>query len=121
MDMRKHITVVGVLRVGLGLLGLLIGGIVLVALVGSGVLSGDFRAMRVLVGVGIMIAVITVVLSLPGVLGGIGVLRRWNWARYLVMVLAVMDLFNIPIGTALGVYTLWVLLHDETERLFTQR
>jgi len=28
------------------------------------------------------------------------------------------DLFNIPVGTALGIYTLWVLLQDETAKLF---
>ena len=31
-------------------------------------------------------------------------------------VLAVPNLFVLPFGTALGIYALWVLLHDETRR-----
>jgi hypothetical protein len=36
------------------------------------------------------------------------------------MILAVIDLLNIPIGTAVGVYSLWVLLQPETEKLFAE-
>jgi hypothetical protein len=42
------------------------------------------------------------------------------WARVLGLVLAVINLFNIPFGTALGIYALWVLLNKDTERLFAQ-
>jgi hypothetical protein len=58
--------------------------------------------------------------SALGIIGGIGILKRKNWARYLVMVQSVLDLFNFPIGTALGIYCVWVLAKDETARLFTQ-
>jgi len=36
------------------------------------------------------------------------------------MIIAVLDLFLIPIGTLIGVYTLWVLMNDETAKLFAQ-
>jgi hypothetical protein len=36
------------------------------------------------------------------------------------MVLGVLQLFNIPVGTAIGAYSLWVLLQDETEQLFLE-
>jgi uncharacterized membrane protein (DUF2068 family) len=52
-----------------------------------------------------------------GLLAGWGLLRREKWARILALVLAFVSLFtNIPFGTALGVYTLWVLLPSESER-----
>jgi hypothetical protein len=35
-----------------------------------------------------------------------------------VIVLSALDLFNIPLGTALGIYGFWVLLNKETEQLF---
>jgi len=35
-----------------------------------------------------------------------------------VLVLAVFNLFVLPFGTALAVYTFWVLLHNETRALF---
>ena len=40
------------------------------------------------------------------------------WARILTIVLSALNLINIPFGTALGVYGLWVLLNKDTERLF---
>ena len=53
--------------------------------------------------------------SLPGIVGGYGLLRRRSWARILVMILAVITLFS-P-GVILAAYTLWVLLRSETGRL----
>lgn len=130
--MEQHVTVVGVLRIGFGALGilgaiilLLIAAIVFASTVGPGIISGDEEALRILTaigsGVGLFlcgIALFVALLSVPGIIGGIGLLRLKPWARYLVLILAVFDLFNIPIGTAVGVYSIWVLVHDDTAQLF---
>lgn len=44
--------------------------------------------------------------------------RLREWARAVAIVLAAADLILIPFGAALGVYALWVLLHNETRPLF---
>jgi hypothetical protein len=41
--------------------------------------------------------------------------ERRPWARSLAIVLAVIALLHPPFGTALGIYTLWVLLPTESE------
>ncbi len=51
-----------------------------------------------------------------GFFAGWGLLRREPWARMLTMVLSFVALFNLPFGTALGIYSLWVLLPAESER-----
>jgi len=66
------------------------------------------------------IAVFFITLSVPEIVGGIGLLKHRGWARILVLILAVLDLFLIPIGTIVGIYTMWVLLNDETTKLFTK-
>jgi hypothetical protein len=52
---------------------------------------------------------------------GWGLLQRESWARPLAIVMGFISLFHIPLGTALGVYTIWTLLpndsSDEYERL----
>ena len=53
-----------------------------------------------------------------GFLTGWGLLQRQPWARILALVLAFVSLFNIPFGTALGVYTLWVLIPADAERQY---
>jgi hypothetical protein len=46
-----------------------------------------------------------------GFLAGWGLLQKEPWARTIAIVLAFISLFtNIPVGTAMGVYTMWVLL-----------
>ena len=42
-------------------------------------------------------------------------LQREPWARTVALVLGFLSLFNIPFGTAIGVYTLWVLLPSQAE------
>jgi hypothetical protein len=51
-----------------------------------------------------------------GFFAGWGLLKRHDWARVLALVLSFISLFNIPFGTALGVYTMWVLLPSDSQR-----
>lgn len=39
-------------------------------------------------------------------------------ARVLMIILSVIHLFSVLVGTALGIYGLWVLLQRQTEPLF---
>lgn len=50
------------------------------------------------------------VLAAGGILVGRGLLKHEGWARGVALVLSVLALFHPPFGTALGIYTLWVLL-----------
>lgn len=49
-------------------------------------------------------------LGAGGVCVGLGLLQHRPWARTAALVLAILSLFHPPFGTALGIYTLWVLL-----------
>lgn len=67
------------------------------------------------------------VLALLAVLWGashlaVGVLvrRRRHWSRLGAILLGSVDLLLLPYGTALGVYALWILLREDTRRLFDE-
>jgi hypothetical protein len=49
-------------------------------------------------------------------LAGWGLMQREPWARVVTLVLAFISLFNIPFGTAIGIYTLWVLLPGQAQQ-----
>jgi len=51
-----------------------------------------------------------------GLIAGWGLLDRQPWARMLAIVLGFLNLIHMPFGTALGVYTLWVLLPAQSEQ-----
>jgi hypothetical protein len=56
-----------------------------------------------------------IVTGVLGLIAGWGLLERQSWARILAIVLAFLSLIHIPFGTAIGVYTLWVLLPSSSE------
>ena len=119
--MQKHVTAVGVLNIGMGLFGILIAVVIFGLLAGVGFLvDNDPTGQAILVGLGTGMGLFMVVVSVPDIVGGIGLLMRKRWARILLMILAALKLLNIPIGTAVGAYSLWVLLQDETEQLLAE-
>ena len=68
--------------------------------------------------IGISILVLSV--SFFGILGGIGVLRRKEWGRILVLIVSFFNLIRVPLGTILGAYSIWALMSDDMIRLFRQ-
>jgi len=56
-----------------------------------------------------------------GFIAGWGLLQRESWARILTIILAFLALFSIPFGTALGIYSLWVLLPSESEAAYQEQ
>jgi hypothetical protein len=120
--MEKHITLVGALQIGYNAFGILAAMFVFLFIVGGGLVGGlvseDEIVIPITFFVGTAISLWLVVTSVPGIVGGVGVLQHRSWARYLVLVLSVLDLFNVPIGTAIGAYSIWALVQDETAKLF---
>lgn len=118
--MEKHITIVAVLSIFFGALGILIGIVVFVVIAGGGLISGDPEAMSITGIVATCIALFCFITSAPKLIAGIGLLKRRSWARILALILAILELLNFPIGTAIGIYVIWVLLNEETAKLFAQ-
>jgi hypothetical protein len=63
-----------------------------------------------------VVAMVVLVKAALGFIAGWGLLQHEPWARVIALVLAFISLFtNIPFGTALGIYTMWVLLPARSE------
>jgi hypothetical protein len=118
--MHTHIKVLGGLYLGVSIVSLLIGGFIFLLLIGIGAVTNDQTAFWTLTIVGIVVGSFLVLISIPGIVAGIGLLRFRSWARILALVLGVLNLFNIPFGTLLGLYTFLILLSDESTPLFEQ-
>jgi len=67
-----------------------------------------------------LIAWVVVVKAAAGFAAGWGLLQREPWARIVCLIMGFLALLNIPFGTALGVYTLWVLLPAEADEEYSQ-
>lgn len=118
-NMKQHVSFVGALHIGFGLLGI----------VGAFAIFFGFQflfelvdhepiAQKVLSYVGNTIALITIFFSSLGVIGGVGLFSYRSWARILVMIVSAVNCLNVPVGTAKGIYSIWVLMQPETIELF---
>jgi O-antigen/teichoic acid export membrane protein len=120
--MKKHVTVVGAIQIGFGLFGLIAAVAAFFALnFARSQVGDDAVANGVLKLLSISVPLLIGFLSTLGLVGGIGLFTYQSWARYLVIVVSALGCLNIPIGTLKGVYALWVLLQDETVKLFEKK
>ena len=119
--MERHITVVGVLHIAYNVVGILIGLTLFTFLTGIGIFTGDDVALTVLTLVATFLAGLFLIGSIPGVIGGIFLLQRREWARILVIIVSFFDLLHVPLGTLLGAYSLWVLLNADVVAVFQSK
>jgi hypothetical protein len=121
--MEQHIKVLATLNIVLGGLGICAALIDLIFFGGlAGVVSAqpdqDAEVGAAVLGlIGGIAFVLVAMISVPGLIAGIGLFNFRPWARTLALVVSAMNLFNIPFGTALGIYGFWVLMKDETTAL----
>jgi hypothetical protein len=123
--MATHVKVLGVLYIALSAIGIVCALFLMLAvgtassIVGLNADANDAAVALPIIGIaGTALVAFLLVVSLPGLIVGIGLVKLKPWARIAAMVLAIIHLINIPIGTALGIYALWVLFNKDTERLF---
>jgi hypothetical protein len=126
--MEQHIKVLGILNIVFGSLGAL-GGIVIMIIFGGayGIVravsshqSEAAVALPVIALVGGAIAILLLLLSAPAIIAGIGLLQLRPWSKILGIVVSALHIFNIPFGTALGVYGLWVLCSQKSQSCFVE-
>ena len=118
--MRLHIDALGYLQITWGAFGLMTGTSLAILAAGAQLSAGPSWAAGERTAV-VLLAIGGVVLVVGGALSamtGWALRRRQGRARQAALVLAIPNLLLIPFGTALGVYTFWVLLNDDARRAF---
>jgi len=113
--LEQHLRTLGILWVVAGAIFIIpgfvlmtISGIVRMAIPATEQL-GRFVAPLVLSIIGTSLFVV----AAGGILVGWGLMKHQPWARIAAIVLGIVSLLHPPFGTALGIYTLWVLLSDQ--------
>jgi hypothetical protein len=116
--MRQHVTLLGAFLIAHSALSLLLAMILFISIAGGGLLSGDATAIAITGTVAAVLGGFFVLISLPGLIAGIGLLYHKKWARILGLIICILGLLAVPLGTALGIYGIYVLTRDETIALF---
>jgi hypothetical protein len=124
----SQVDLLGVLFIIWGLLTTLVGvstlalGVGAVALITSAnrTEGGEFAA-GLTAAIFTALAIIAILWGAAHVVVGVPLRRRRPWSRIMALVLGSIDLLLLPYGTALGLYGLWVLLHEDAKKLFMDR
>jgi hypothetical protein len=133
--MERHVRIIGLLYVFLGVSLVLLGVGVLfmfggAALTGTDEQSGSGVVVSLVGAVGGIVFLLLSLLSIPALVAGVGLLRHRRWARIVTILLSGFILLVpiltgfvklAPLSTLLGLYSLWVLLSKRTEPLFTRQ
>jgi len=120
--MDKHVDVISILWIVSGSLGILLAIFIFWLLWGITFIPNiGYEASYILRLVATWVSIFLAVFSAPEIIGGIGLLKRKEWGRILVLVVSFFNLVNFPLGTALGVYSFIILLKEETVRLFASK
>lgn len=120
--MDKHFTVLGALFLALGLMGLLgMSAVLLIFSIGGAAVGlvaaqeSDVPALLALLPVsfGLFLGLAIAVGAVPSLVAAYGLLQRRRWAAPWALVAGILNLPNLPLGTGIGVYALWVYTRME--------
>jgi len=109
--MARHVQLLGIFWITYSIIHL-VGGVVLMILANTlfvhlAQMEHAIEFLQPLMGV---IAVLLMLKGALGIAAGYGLVERAAWARIVCIILGFLALLSVPFGTALGVYTIWVLL-----------
>ena len=124
--MGAHVKILALLYIAIGALGacaallllLVLGGAAGIVEAGAGLDADAWIVVPILTFIAVAVFFCMLLISVPNVIAGIGLLQGHRWGRVLAIVLSAFNLFNVPFGTFLGIYGLWVLLSREADVAF---
>jgi hypothetical protein len=70
---------------------------------------------------GFIIGMFFMLIALPSIIAGVGLLRYRSWGRALTLILSFIRILEFPFGTATAIYSFWVLLSQEGKRYYGER
>jgi hypothetical protein len=122
MDLDQHIRALGIAHIIYSCLLLIPAAIVFGVLTTVGVLVDDPEAAQILPIVGTGVGAFLLILAIPGLLAGYGVLSKRSWGLPVALVVGLLNILCFPFGTALGGYSLWVFskANEQSKRSGTE-
>ncbi|MEI8229976.1 MAG: hypothetical protein WCG83_02450 [Candidatus Peregrinibacteria bacterium] len=114
--MPLHLRILGWLYTVIGVIGVIACSVFIYMIYGKGPYAYSPEMQRLLIEAGLgswMLGVATIA-SIFSLIAGLALLKMQSWARKLLMTFGILSLVDFPIGTIIGVYTIWVLWRHKT-------
>lgn len=71
--------------------------------------------------VSFLIGVIFLIIALPSIIAGVGLLQYRTWGRALTLVLSFLRVLEFPFGTVTAFYSFWILLSQDGKRFYNEK
>jgi hypothetical protein len=114
-----HVRILGILWLALSAVRLIPGvGLIFIAVMGTRFLPPDFPAFVIGLVQGLII--LLWINLVAGAITSWALLSHQQWARTAAIIVGVVNLWDLPFGAALGIYTLWVLLPTKSKQEYTE-
>jgi hypothetical protein len=116
MPIDTHVRTAAILHIvmaGIALPVLLLIGAIVAAVGTFGTSMGIEREVAAWVGgIGVLVIALLALIAIAEIVGAVLLLRGSELGRAMTIVFSALHLVNIPIGTAIGAYSLWALLRE---------
>ena len=120
--MRSHVNLLGLLQLAWGGIGLLLAASLLLLAGGATAIArttvGDAMTAGATAALFVIFAIALALGGWASAWVGRAIRQYRSPGRTGALLLAVINLFVLPLGTALAIYTFWVLLHNDARALF---
>ena len=113
--MRKEIILLGSLHIALSILYIVVSASALAVLFSKGFFTDGIAARTSEHVITVVLSVFLLLVSVCGIIAGAASMHDKNWAHMVVLILGCLDLICIPVGTMLGIYTIYIFMHDREQ------
>lgn len=117
---KSHVSLVAGLHIGYGALKL-VGAFVVylgIRFAWGFIPEEEEIAQEVLAALFSILPTVIAIFGIVDVFAGISLFSNKQWSRVLVIAVSVLNCLNIPIGTGIGVYSIWALMQPEVQEMF---
>ncbi|MBR9999364.1 MAG: hypothetical protein KFF73_10355 [Cyclobacteriaceae bacterium] len=105
---KTHLKILGAIFIAFGVINLMAGITFLAAVNIVNIFIDEAEVIQAVSIFSRLIGGILVVSSVPGIIAGIGYIQERNWSKNLGLVMGIIYLLFIPVGTIIGIYTIWL-------------
>ncbi|HEX3019147.1 MAG TPA: hypothetical protein VHP36_02550 [Chitinispirillaceae bacterium] len=114
--MRKEIELLGALHIAISILYTLVFTATYAVLFTKGFFSGNYDSVSINFIVYAVVGAFLLLFAVSGVIAAMGIINSRPWAQMMILILGCLNLICIPLGTALGVYTIWIYMHNDRNK-----
>jgi hypothetical protein len=119
--MEKHVNIIAALQIGLSILHLIISILIISLLKLVFQFIDEPNIESIASSVLNFLSNVFVIISIPGIIAGFGLYKRYEWGRILTIVISVFEVLSFPLGTVLGIYSIWGLTQPEVVAIFNKK